>query len=159
MLWTTILVMSSMLAGYEPTWESIDQRPNPQWFEDAKFGIFVHWGVYSVPSWGPKDQYAEWYWYFMEDKNSPTWQFHKEKYGEKFKYQDFAPMFKAELFDPDQWADIFKRSGAKYVVLTSKHVEGFCLWPAPHSWNWNSVDIGPHRNLAGDLINAVKKTG
>jgi len=154
-----LLLIINLSAGYEPTWESLDQRPNPQWFEDAKFGIFIHWGVYSVPSWGPKDQYAEWYWYYMEKKDTPTWDFHKEKYGEKFKYQDFAPMFKAELFDPDHWADIFKRSGAKYIVLTSKHVEGFCLWPAPHSWNWNSVDIGPHRELAGDLIKAVRKVG
>jgi len=155
----SMLLLVGIGVGYEPTWESLDQRPNPQWFEDAKFGIFIHWGVYSVPSWGPRDQYAEWYWYYMEDKNSETWKFHKEKYGETFKYQDFAPMFKAELFDPDQWADIFKRSGAKYVVLTSKHVEGFCLWQAPHSWNWNSVDIGPHRDLAGDLITAVRKMG
>ena len=152
-----LLLIISLNNIYEPTWDSLDQRPNPQWFEDAKFGIFIHWGVYSVPSWGPKDQYAEWYWYYMEKKDSPTWQFHKEKYGEKFKYQDFAPMFKAELFDPAHWADIFKRSGAKYIVLTSKHVEGFCLWQAPHSWNWNSVDIGPHRELAGELIKAVRK--
>lgn len=159
MLLTSLMMLLSVHSAYEPTWESLDQRPNPQWFEDAKFGIFIHWGVYSVPAWAPKDTYAEWYWYHMQDKNGPTWKFHVEKYGEKFQYQDFAPMFKAELFDPDYWADVFKRSGAKYVVLTSKHHDGFCLWPSPQSWNWNSVDIGPHRDLAGDLIKAVKKVG
>jgi len=146
-------------AKYEATWESIDSRPSPQWFEDAKFGIFIHWGVYSVPSWGPRDRYAEWYWHDMNDKNGETWKFHAATYGEKFQYQDFAPMWKAELFNPAEWADIFKRSGAKYVVLTSKHHEGFCLWPSKESWNWNSVDIGPHRDLCGDLIDAVRAQG
>lgn len=144
---------------YEPTWESLDTRPNPQWFEDAKFGIFIHWGVYSVPSWGPKDRYAEWYWHDMQDKDGETWKFHERTYGADFQYQDFAPMFKAELFNPDEWADIFQRSGAKYIVLTSKHHEGFALWPSAQAWNWNSVDIGPHRDLCGDLINAVRAKG
>lgn len=156
---TTFALLTAVLSAYEPTWESLDQRPNPQWFEDAKFGIFIHWGVYSVPAWAPKDTYSEWYWNHMQNKEGPTWKFHVEKYGEKFQYQDFAPMFKAELFDPDHWADVFKRSGAKYVVLTSKHHDGFCLWPSAQSWNWNAVDIGPHRDLAGDLIKAVKKVG
>ena len=159
MFMTTFIIVSSITTAYEPTWESLDQRPNPQWFEDAKFGIFIHWGVYSVPSWAPRDTYSEWYWNHLQDKNKATWKFHVEKYGENFKYQDFAPMFKAELFDPDQWADTFKRSGAKYIVLTSKHHDGFCMWQSMQSWNWNAVDIGPHRDLAGDLINAVKKVG
>lgn len=144
---------------YEPTWESIDSRPNPQWFEDAKFGIFIHWGVYSVPSWGPKDRYAEWYWHDMQNKDGETWKFHEKTYGADFQYQDFAPMFKAELFNPDEWADVFQRSGAKYIVLTSKHHEGFALWPSAQAWNWNSVDIGPHRDLCGDLITAVRAKG
>lgn len=154
------VMTAAMAAGpYQPTWESLDTRPNPQWFEDAKFGIFIHWGVYSVPAWGAKDAYAEWYWNHMQDKNGATWKFHEKTYGANFQYQDFAPMFKAELFDPDQWADIFVKSGAKYVVLTSKHHEGFCLWPNPQSWNWNAVDIGPHRDLAGDLIKSVHDKG
>ncbi len=144
---------------YEPTWESLDARPLPQWFSDAKFGIFIHWGLYSVPAWGPKDQYAEWYWNHMQDKEGATWKFHEKTYGADFQYQDFVPMFKAELFNPDEWANIFKRSGAKYIVLTSKHHEGFCLWPSAESWNWNSVDVGPHRDLAGDLIAAVHASG
>jgi alpha-L-fucosidase len=154
------LLMAGLGAGpYQPTWDSVDSRPTPQWFEDAKFGVFIHWGVYAVPSWAPKGKYAEWYWHDMENKDGETWKHHVATYGEKFKYQDFAPMFKAELYNPQEWADILKRSGAKYVVLTSKHHEGFCMWPSAQAWNWNSVDIGPHRDLAGELVDAVKATG
>jgi alpha-L-fucosidase len=156
------LVAGLLAAGpqrYEPTWESIDSRPTPAWFSEAKFGIFIHWGVYAVPSWAPKGQYSEWYWHAMQDHDKPTWQFHVRTYGERFKYQDFANAFKAELFDPDHWADLFARSGARYVVLTSKHHDGFCLWPSRESWNWNSVDVGPHRDLAGDLTKAVRARG
>jgi len=81
------------------------------------------------------------------------------RWGEKFKYQDFAPLWKAEHFDPDKWAEMIKNAGAKYVILTSKHHEGFTLWPSKQSWNWNSVDIGPHRDLCGDLSKAVKNKG
>ena len=144
---------------YEATWESLDSRPLPAWFDEGKFGIFIHWGVYSVPAWGPKGRYAEWYWNDMQNKKGETWKYHVRTYGEDFQYQDFAPLFKAELYDPAQWADIFARSGAKYVVLTSKHHEGYCLWPSAESWNWNSMDVGPHRDLAGDLTAAVKARG
>ncbi|MBP9902957.1 MAG: alpha-L-fucosidase [Verrucomicrobiota bacterium] len=144
---------------YEPNWKSLDSRPIPGWFDDAKFGIFIHWGVYSVPAWGAKGSYAEWYWDAMQNKNGATWKFHVQHYGEQFKYQDFAPKFTAELFEPDQWADLFVRAGARYVVLTSKHHEGFCLWPNADSWNWNSVDQGPHRDLCGDLAKAVRARG
>lgn len=156
--WGCIL-STALYAGtgvYRPDWESLDARKTPAWFSEAKFGIFIHWGVYSVPAWGPKGKYAEWYWKYMQDPKGPTWAHHTEMYGEKFKYQDFAPMFKAEMFNPDQWADTFVKSGAKYIVLTSKHHEGFCLWPSEQSWNWNSIDIGPHRDLAGDLSKAVR---
>jgi len=155
---------------YLPSWESLDRRPIPEWFEDSKFGIFIHWGVYSVPAWGPVgdginvyDKYSEWYWNKLvntkSNVNSHFQNFHVQTYGPNFKYQDFAPMFKAELFNPDEWAELFKKSGAKYVVLTSKHHEGFALWPSAHSWNWNSFDIGPHRDLCGDLTASVKKAG
>ncbi len=151
-------------ARYEANWASLDTRPIPQWYKDAKFGIFIHWGVYSVPSWGKKGTYAEWYWNYLHDPNNPTRQFHDQNYGKDFPYENFAPMFKAELFNPQQWADVFARSGAKYVALTSKHHEGFCLWPSKEStrdWGraWNSVDTGPHRDLAGDLSAAVRAKG
>ena len=152
---------------YKPTWESIDSRPMPTWFEDAKFGIFIHWGVYAVPSYSPTvrdsvgiyDRYAEHYWRRLYEKNASQHyftDFHKRVYGENAKYQDFANNFKAELFQPDEWAKLFKRSGAKYIVLTSKHHEGFPMWGSKHSWNWNAVDVGPHRDLLGDLTKAVR---
>jgi len=152
---------------YEAKWESLDARPTPQWWTNAKFGIFIHWGAYSVPAWSVRGQYSEWYWNrIMGDKakNGPWWQYHAATYGTDFPYAAFAPMFKAELFDPDQWAEVFRKSGAKYVVLTSKHHDGFCLWPsaeANKSWGrpWNSVDIGPHRDLLGDLTKAVRDKG
>lgn len=154
-----LLATAARAETYKPTWDSIDNRPLPGWFDDAKFGIFIHWGVYSVPAWGPKGKYAEWYWNDMMNKEGETWKFHAKTYGEDFRYQDFAPMFKAEMFDPTEWADIFARSGAKYIVLTSKHHEGFPLWPSAQSWNWNAMDVGPHRDLAGDLSEAVKARG
>jgi alpha-L-fucosidase len=144
---------------YEATWESIDRRPVPDWFTHAKFGIFIHWGPYSVPAWGKRGTYAEWYWHELIKKDEDTRRFHYETYGEDFKYQDFAAQFRAELFDPAQWAALFADAGARYIVLTSKHHDGFCLWPSAQSWNWNSVDIGPHRDLCGDLGAAVKAQG
>jgi alpha-L-fucosidase len=155
---------------YKADWASIDARPVPQWFKDAKLGIFIHWGVYSVPAWAPVgkewavySKYSEWYWNRLVTDSSKVGQafrtYHYGTYGPNFKYQDFAPLFKAELFNPNQWADVFKQSGAQYVVLTSKHHDGFALWPSAQSWNWNAVDVGPHRDLAGDLSKAVKAKG
>jgi alpha-L-fucosidase len=167
----SILSSKTTAQTYQPTWESIDKRPVPAWFEDAKFGIFIHWGLFSVPSWGPTakdsvgiyDRYAEWYWKGISDKNRKSYpaftRFHNRVYGKDFNYQDFAKDFKCELFDPNDWANVFKDAGAKYVVLTSKHHEGYTLWPSKQSWNWNAVDLNPHRDLAGDLIKAVKGKG
>lgn len=158
---------------YEANWESLDQRQIPSWFQDAKFGIFIHWGVYSVPAWAPKGQYAEWYWnrlgglgsgLYFEGREGSTWEYHLNMYGKDVTYIDFARQFKAQMFDPDQWARLFRKSGARYVVLTSKHHDGFCLFPskeANRSWGrpWNSVDTGPFRDLLGDLGNAVRNHG
>lgn len=146
---------------YNTTWQSLDARSVPEWFNDAHFGIFIHWGVYSVPSWAPKGQYAEWYWaQEQNDKPDGLWRsFHNRMYGEDYPYELFAPHFTAELFDPQAWASIFKKSGAKYVVLTSKHHDGFCLWPAPSSKNWNSVEIGAKRDLLNELTIAVRNEG
>ncbi len=163
---------------YEANWESLDKRPIPKWYTDAKFGIFIHWGVYSVPAFAApnvKDEnpYAEWYWNSLTNgmdaktavgNGALTWQFHKRVYGANFPYFNFAPMFKAELFDPDKWADLFVRSGAKYVAPTSKHHEGFTLWrsaEANRSWKrpWNAVDIGPKRDVLLDLTEAGRRKG
>jgi len=165
-------------ARYQPDWASLDQRPTPGWYTNAKFGIFIHWGVYSVPAFAApnvKDEnpYAEWYWNSLTsgmDAKGPTgngaltWEFHKRVYGPDFPYFDFAPMFRAEFFDADAWADLFVRSGAKYVALTSKHHEGFTLWrsaEANRSWGraWNSVDIGPKRDLVRELTDAGRRKG
>lgn len=153
--------------SYEPSWSSLDKRETPAWFKDAKFGIFIHWGVYSVPSWRKVESaryasYAEWYYArVMNNRENGGYEFHRKNYGENFEYRDFAPLFRAELFDPDFWAWIFLQSGAKYVVLTSKHHDGFCLWPTDNPWkkNWNCMDVGPKRDLLGDLTTAVRKKG
>lgn len=168
---------SVCFAQYSPDWESLDRRPVPGWFQDAKFGIFIHWGLYAVPSYAaagvPKEQqYAEWYWNSITAGQSlppgspgtAAWRFHERVYGPGFKYDQFAPMFRAELFEPNQWADTFLKSGAKYIVLTSKHHEGFALWPsaeASRTWGrpWNSVETGPKRDLLGDLTAAVRNKG
>jgi alpha-L-fucosidase len=165
----TLLVCGlSAQAQYEANWNSIDSRPVPTWFQDAKFGIFIHWGVFSVPAWGPTksavyEQYAEWYWWRLLDPKAATYKefndFHNRTYGKDFKYQDFVKGFTCEMFEPADWATILEQSGARYVVLTSKHHEGFTLWPSAQSWNWNAVDVGPHRDLAGDLSQAVKAKG
>ena len=141
----------------EANWESIKARPYPQWFSDAKLGIFIHWGVYSVPSFCGKEQYGEWYLKGLMAKSPSRMEFHNKNFGEDFDYRDFDKLFKAELFDADEWADIFKRSGAKYVLLVSKHHDGYCLWDSEYAPNWNSVSGGPKRNIVEELTNAVRK--
>ena len=143
----------------EPTWESINNRAYPKWFQDAKLGIFIHWGLYSVPSYGGKESYGEWYLRGLQTGDSLRTNFMKKNYGENFTYRDFAPLFKAELFNPDEWADLFKRSGAKYILFVSKHHDGYCLWPSKQAPGWNSVDVGPKRDLVGDLTTSIRKKG
>ncbi len=158
-----LFIAGSAAAQYAPNWESLDARPTPGWFADAKFGIFIHWGVYSAPAWGPKGEYSEWYWNRLESDRGkgrgPTLDFQTKTYGRDFPYSGFAPRFTAEMFDPAEWADFFRRSGAKYVVLTSKHHDGFCLWPSAQSPGWNAVDVGPKRDVLGDLTEAVRAAG
>jgi len=148
---------------YEANWASIDKRPIPAWFNEAKFGVFICWGPYSVPAWVDHG-YAEWYGWNMQNPDSPTGKFHRKNYGPEFKYEDFAPLFKAELWDPDAWADLFVRSGAKYVVTTAKYHDGFCLWPCAgaetvRTKQWNSTVVGPKRDLLGELTAAGRKRG
>jgi len=162
----------SQTKKYEPKWESLDSRPVPAWFENAKFGIFLHWGPYSVPAWAPKGVYSEWYQSWLTNKRvggnfnpKPTavYDFHVNKYGQHFSYYNFGEMFKAEDFRPEEWAKLFVDAGAKYIVITSKHHDGFTLWPsreADKTWGfpWSSVTSGPKRDLLGDLAREVKKT-
>jgi alpha-L-fucosidase len=157
-----LITISAFTQSYQPNWESLDKRPTPQWFKDAKFGIFIHWGVYAVPGWSTKGNYAEWYQQGLQTTDTARQRFHKAKFGNR-SYYDLANDFKAELYNPDDWAKLFERAGAKYIVLTSKHHDGFTLWPnenANKTWGfpWNAVDVGPKRDLLGDLFKAVRKT-
>ena len=108
-IFTLALVPLVFSSKYQPTWESLDSRPLPSWYDEAKFGIFMHWGLYSVPSFG-----TEWFWYRWKHDQSPTFvEFMKENYPPDFEYADFAPMFRAEFFDPEAWADLLTKSGAR----------------------------------------------
>ena len=162
---------------YEPTWESLQKHQVPQWFSDAKFGIFIHWGVYAVPA------YHEWYMVFYSPNSQfgknlggPPYtaeqgdlsdslfnanirksanEYHRKNFGIDFSYDDFIPLFKAENYDPEAWARLFRKAGAKYVVLTAKHGEEFAMWPSRYT-SRNSMDMGPKRDIAGDLAIAVR---
>ena len=155
---------------YQADWESLNTRPVHKWFEDAKFGIFIHWGVYSVPAYSPSSKdgvdpsarYAEWYVHRLKHKSDVQKyfrNFHNKAYGENINYRSLAKYFKAELFDAKFWAQTFKSSGAKYVVLTSKHHDGYTLWPSKYSENWNAVAVGPGFDILKNLSHAVKSEG
>ena len=146
-----VLCMGASAKAYDANWESLNARPCPQWWKDAKFGIFIHWGVYSVPAFAPcgkdsvYDCYAEHYANPKRWKDgSETVAYHAKRYPNK-SYNDFAADFKAENFDPSAWADLFRRAGAKYVVLTSKHHDGFALWPSAQSPHFNAADVAQAR--------------
>ncbi|MCB0654885.1 MAG: alpha-L-fucosidase [Saprospiraceae bacterium] len=152
---------------YQPNWTSLDQRPVPEWFKDAKLGIFIHWGPYSVPAWAPKGVYAEWYQYWLETKTlfgngqfqgDEIYKYHRQKYGTR-SYYDLAAQFKAENYHPEEWIKLFERAGAKYLVITSKHHDGYTLWPNEQAndrgFPWNSQEVGPQRDLLGALRDAA----
>jgi len=109
---------------FQPNWSSLNHYTVPEWYRDAKFGIFIHWGLYSVPSYG-----NEWYPREMYIEGKDIYKHHVATYGkqDKFGYKDFIPMFKAEKFDPDQWAELFKKTGAKYVVPVAEHHDGIAM--------------------------------
>jgi len=161
------LLQTQFAAGqqhYLPNWESIDARPTPQWFTDAKFGVFICWGLYSVPAWTPVGKYAEWYQYWLREKSfeGKVYDFHVKTYGGDFEFKDFAPMFKAELWYPDQWAELLEKAGAKYIVFTTKHHSGYTMWPSrqaeqTYGENYNPVKVGPKRDIVGDIAAAVRK--
>ena len=163
------LSFALMAQKYEANWSSLNKRPIPEWFSQDKFGIFIHWGVYAVPAYAPVikndgNSYSEWYWYRINEGQKNFKAFHEKVYGKDFSYPEFEKSFTAELFEPDYWASIFKKSGARYVVLTSKHHDGYTLWNSPQadsSWGrtWNAVEGTPKRDLLGDLSNAVRNAG
>jgi alpha-L-fucosidase len=160
---------------YEPTYESLRTHRVPPWFEDAKLGIFIHWGLYSVPGWAPREEdvqlaegesrwaahpFAELYLNAMRIAGSPTQRYHRATYGADFGYADFAPIFNRETrkWDPDAWASLFAEIGARYVVLTAKHCENFPLWPAARTAP-GRPGYHAERDLVGDLATATRSHG
>lgn len=138
---------------YKPTWESLSHYTVPKWYENMKFGIFIHWGVYSVPAFG-----SEWYPRGMYMKGTREYEHHLKTYGEhkNFGYKDFIPMFKAEKFDPKKWAELFKNAGAQYVIPVGEHHDGFCMYDSDIS-DWNAYKMGPCRDVLGELYGEFDK--
>ncbi len=168
------LSLAQAPSHYEPTLESLDKHPLPAWYADAKLGIFVHWGLYSVPGWAPlahadhdfasqdyivNDPYAEWYYNVMRIPGSPTQKYHEEHY-KGANYYDFTSTFdeQSAKWSPDAWAKTFHDAGAKYVVLTTKHHDGFTLWPT-QVVNPNQKNLSAKRDIVGDLTTSVQKAG
>lgn len=168
----------------QPTWESINERGYPEWFSDAKLGIFIHWGLYSVPAYSAPDGYSEWFYRGlmtgdsirvgeMKDFNRRWGYMLGDQWSGRLSNGDgmkqnpkptdlytlYAMTWAAEHWNPEQWADLFVQSGAKYVVLVTKHHDGYCLWRSRYQPNWNSVVTGPHRDIVGDLTKAVRDAG
>ena len=140
---------------YQATWESLKKYNTPEWFRDAKFGIFIHWGVYSVPAFG-----SEWYPRQMYQQGTDEFKHQVATYGpqSKFGYKDFIPMFKGEKFNPEQWVTLFKKAGAKYVVPVAEHHDGFAMYKTALS-KWNAFEMGPKRDVIGELAAEIKKQG
>jgi alpha-L-fucosidase len=162
---------------YEPTYDSVRQHPIPTWYHDAKLGIFVHWGLFSVPGWAPdgadideqvavkgweamfaNNPYAEWYLNTLRIGDTPTQRHHYRTYGNQFSYDDFAPIFNdaIERWNPDAWATLFHNVGARYVVLTTKHHDGFLLWPSARTSPHKPGVYGTKRDIVGELTRAVR---
>jgi alpha-L-fucosidase len=162
-----------------PTSDSFRGRTIPSWYDDAKLGIFVHWGLYSVPGWAPRsgtiwgdgpedtklpnfgaNPYAEWYRNTMRIEGSATQRYHAATFGAEFPYRRFAEAFDREsaAWRPDAWAELFAKAGAGYVVLTSKHHDGFLLWPSRHR-NAKDPDFVASRDIVGELTSAVRRRG
>lgn len=141
--------------SFKPSWDSLENYPVPKWYYQGKFGIFIHWGVYSVPAFA-----SEWYSRNMYVEGSHEYEHHIQTYGphKEFGYKDFIPMFKGEHFDPVSWAKLFKASGAKYVVPVAEHHDGFQMYGSVLS-KWNAVEMGPRRDIMEELKQAVRGEG
>ncbi len=147
---------SARTPKYAPEWESLfGHTPAPEWFRDAKFGIYFHWGVYSVPAFG-----SEWYPRNMHRQDSNVYEHHAKTYGDpaEFGYHDFIPMFKAELFDAEEWAVLFKQAGARFAGPVAEHHDGFSMWASKVN-PWNAQDKGPQRDITGEMEQAVRRHG
>ncbi len=140
---------------FRPNWDSLKKYQVPAWYQDAKFGVFLHWGVYSVPAFG-----NEWYPRNMYNQGTPEFAHHVATYGpqSKFGYKDFIPLFKAENFDAKAWADLFRKAGAKYVIPVAEHHDGFAMYDSGLT-DWSAAKMGPHRDAVGELAKAVRAVG
>lgn len=141
---------------FEPNWESLSKHEAaPEWFVDAKLGIYFHWGPYSVPAFG-----SAWYPRNMYMEGSSVQKFHEKNFGKvgDFDYPDFIPMFTAEHFDPEEWADLFQKSGARFAGPVAQHHDGFAMWKSKVN-PWNSAEMGPKRDVLGELYSALKNRG
>jgi len=140
---------------YHASWDSLREHHTPDWYRDAKFGIFIHWGVYSVPAFG-----NEWYPRNMYMQGTPEFKHHVATYGpqSKFGYKDFIPMFRADKFDARAWADLFRRAGARYVVPVAEHHDGFPMYDSGIT-DWCAGKMGPKRDVVGQLAEAVRAAG
>lgn len=140
---------------FADTWESLSGYRVPQWYKDAKFGIFIHWGIYSVPAFE-----SEWYSRNMYIQGSKAYEHHLKTYGKHadFGYKDFIPMFRAERFDAEKWAELFARAGARYVVPVAEHHDGFQMYRSEIS-RWNAFEMGPKRDVVGELTESCRKRG
>jgi len=151
------LSLSLVTAQYSPDWPSLDSRPLPSWYDEAKVGVFMHWGPYSVPGVA-----SEWFWYQWNrrDPDNPgdmeIVKYMEDFYPPDYKYQQFGPQLSAEFFNATFWAELVAASGAKYFVFTSKHHDGFNNWPSKRNFGWNSGDIGPKRDVVGELADAFR---
>ena len=156
----TLLLTSTFAAEqYKPEWENLKRhKAVPEWFADAKLGIYFHWGVYSVPAWG-----SEWYprWMYVPDRSKKLWggeiyDYHRRTYGENVNYHDFIPMWHAEHFDAEAWVDMFEDMGAKFIGSIAEHHDGFSLWDSRTN-EWNSVKMGPHLNVVKAIAEETRK--
>lgn len=140
---------------YKASWESLSAYRVPEWYQKAKFGIFIHWGIYSVPAFG-----SEWYSRNMYIQGSGEFKHHVETYGEqsRFGYKDFIPMFRAEHFSAEKWAELFKEAGAGYVVPVAEHHDGFQMYRSEIS-HWNAYEMGPKRDVLGELTDSCRRRG
>lgn len=140
---------------FKADWASLQAYRVPEWFRDAKFGIFIHWGVYAVPAFG-----TEWYSRNMYVKGDPAFTYHQNVYGDqaKFGYKDFIPKFTAERFDPKAWIALFKRSGARYIVPVAEHCDGFAMYDSALT-RWTSAKMGPKRDVVGEIAAATRAQG
>ena len=141
---------------YQPDWESLSKHNEaPEWFQDAKFGIYFHWGVYSVPAFGD-----EWYPRWMHFEEHDIYEYHLETYGNpsEFGYHDFVPQFRAEKFDAEEWAELFKNAGARFAGPVAEHHDGFSMWESDVT-PWNAADKGPEKDIAGLLKESVTERG